>query len=182
MEEKKLMELDELKKFSDPQKKEIIKAAVTCPICGGKLKTSLMGPLAIPISYCPNCNIVKTEYLSIPVLCEECHSPIFIGLLGELLPFEEKQCWLCGGRMKEFSFEEFERLQREGLLKKGYHYVKASEAIREEIRKENKKCHHVPTEPIHWKDRTWYVQCKKCGYKEFFHCPPEAPRFPKKEK
>ena len=130
---------------------------------------------------CPNCNILRYEWYTILVLCEDCHSPSFIGLAGEL-PRRPYQCWLCGGTLIDFSFKEFEELQRKGLLKKGFHYDSAMKAIVEEIAKEDAKCQHAAStpEPLHWKGRIYYFQCKFCGRKQFFYKPPQVPRIPKK--
>jgi hypothetical protein len=183
MEVEKLMKLEALKKFTDPEKEKIIKAATTFPICGGNLETSVqLGIRVLNSSYCPNCNITRWAWLSIPVLCIECHSRYFIGLIGEPSSREDRRCWFCGGKMEDFSFQEFDELKKKGVLQKGFYYSDALEAVIAEIDKEDAKCKHIKStsEPIHWKDRTFYFQCKLCGRKQFFYIYPQTPRFPKK--
>jgi hypothetical protein len=49
-----------------------------CPKCEAKLKpyTPLPG-LSPVISYCPSCDILRTSFLSVPVLCKNCNSKQF---------------------------------------------------------------------------------------------------------
>jgi hypothetical protein len=101
---------------SKPQTGFDIKHLTNCPICEEELKTYIpYFSFILDYTYCPPCDIVKMTFMSGPYLCEECHSESFYQRDGNDF------CFMCNSdSVRSFSYDEFEKLERQGELKQGF--------------------------------------------------------------
>lgn len=100
-----------------------------CPICGHELKDVIIELQYIPRrlflrkAFCPECKIVRSSFfgiyaeLSFPGVqclplyaCADCGSVWFIQKVDPFLMEKEKKCWLCGGKVKGCTDNEFEQI------------------------------------------------------------------------
>lgn len=140
-------------------KKDIYKLT-HCPLCDTELEDYAL-LFFIPHSYCPKCDILKTEVMSLPWLCSKCDSKLYVNP-SDYSHKHKSICFLCKSDMRGIKIKTFHTYKKKDKIKRGY-FV-SNHRIPKKYLRNHPENHLINTRYYRKTDTIFYINCTECDY------------------